>query len=172
MASRFGIPVKIFWLAVALVGGKFFVLPSAAQSNSPAAYTWTTFAGTAGMGQADSVGENAQFNLPAAVAVDTNGNVFVADTDNDVIRKITAAGRVTTIAGFPGVFGSADGLNSAARFYKPVGITADAAGNLYVADNFNNEIRKVTPLGTNWVVSTVAGLPQFDADGDPVGGGC
>ncbi len=156
--------------AVALSGLVFFTLRVSAQTNNAAAYTWTTFAGAAGMGNADSVGENAQFNQPAGVAVDTNGNVFVADTDNDTIRKITPAGRVSTIAGFPGTTGSADGLNSAARFYKPTGIALDAAGNLYVVDNFNSEIRKVAPSGTNWIVSTLAGFPQFDEVGDPIGG--
>jgi sugar lactone lactonase YvrE len=159
------VPLSLFLVCLNLL-----TLSAAAQSNNVAAYTWTTFAGTAGMGSADGVGGNAQLNQPVGVAVDANGNVYVADTDNDTIRKITPAGLVSTIAGFAGSSGSADGLNSAARFYKPFGITVDSVGNLYVVDNWNSEIRKITPLGTNWVVSTIAGRPQFDQDGDPLGG--
>src|SRR5882724_9270587 len=128
------------------------IMPAKAQSNNVAAYTWTTFAGTAGMGSADSVGQNAQFNRPAGVAVDTNGNVYVADTFNNTIRKITSAGRVSTIAGFAGSSGIADGVNSAARFNGPSGTTIDSAGNLYVVDSGNNTIRKIRLAGTNWMV--------------------
>ncbi len=168
--GTFFLTASLAWRALLFAGAGFLTLPAAGQTNNAAAYTWTTFAGTSGIGSADNVGENAQFNLPAGVGVDSNGNVYVADTDNDTIRKITPAGLVSTIAGFPGTTGSADGLNSAARFYKPVAVTVDGAGNLYVVDNFNSEIREVAPVGTNWVVSTIAGFPQFDQFGDPAGG--
>lgn len=174
MASRFEIFLKKAglgaWLVLNLICVNFLTLSAIAQSNNAAAYTWTTFAGTSGMGNADGVGGNAQFNHPAGAAVDTNGNVYVADTFNNTIRKITPAGRVSTLAGFAGSSGSADGLNSAARFNGPSGTTIDSAGNLYVVDSGNNTIRKINPAGTNWVVSTLAGRPQFDLAGDPLGG--
>src|SRR5258708_2899079 len=69
----------------------------------------------------------------------------------------------TTLAGSVG--GTNDGANSSARFYFPSGITVDKAGNLFVADTSNNTIRKVTPIGPDWVVSTIAGLPGFGAPG-------
>jgi sugar lactone lactonase YvrE len=115
----------------------------------------TTFAGTAGAkGSADGTGAAANFGFPTAVAVDASDNVFVADSGNNTIRQITPAGVVTTLAGTPGLFGSADGTGAAARFSNPYGVTVDPAGNVLVADNGNNAIRKVTPAG---VVTTIVG---------------
>lgn len=115
----------------------------------------TTLAGMAGVADyADGTGSAARFYFPAALVVDSSGNVFVADTDNHVIRKITPAGVVTTVAGTAASVGSADGTGSAARFNMPSGVTLDGVGNLYIADTYNNTIRKMTPTG---VVSTVAG---------------
>ena len=92
------------------------------------------------------------------MAVDAEGNIYVADQDNNLIRKITPSGTnwiVTTLAG--GTEGSTDGTNSGAQFSGPTGIAVDKAGNLYVADQFNSVIRRMVPLGTNWIVSTIAG---------------
>ena len=115
----------------------------------------TTLAGAAGQaGSADGTGSAARFYDPAGVAVDSAGNVYVADAGNDEIRKITPAGVVTTLAGAAGQAGSADGTGSAARFYIPHGVAVDGAGNVYVADTENDEIRKITPAG---VVTTLAG---------------
>jgi len=116
----------------------------------------TTLAGLAlHSGRADGTNSVARFNVPSGVAVDSSGIVYVADTDNYTIRKITPAGVVTTLAGSAGAFGSADGTNSVARFFNPVGVGADSSGNVYVADFYNDTIRKMTPAG---VVTTLAGL--------------
>ncbi len=107
-------------------------------------------------GSNDGVGPAAQFAYPVGIAVDSKGDVFVADSANATIRKITPAGVVTTFAGKAEVPGSADGTGGQARFQFPAGMTIDASDNLFVADLGNNTIRKITPHG---VVSTVAGSP-------------
>jgi hypothetical protein len=93
----------------------------------------------------------------------------VADSLNCNIRKITAAGVVTTVAGPSGqaqVCGSADGLGSAARFSSPIGITLDSSSNLYVADQNNQTIREISPAG---VVTTLAGTPGVRGSSDGIG---
>src|SRR5262245_25266645 len=118
----------------------------------------TTLAGRPGsFGSADGMGSAARFNGPSAAAVDYAGNVYVADTFNCTIRKVTPAGEVTTLAGQPGTAGSADGMGSVARFDFPFGVGVDNSGNVYVADSDNHTVRKVAPVGTNWVVTTLAG---------------
>ncbi len=128
----------------------------------------TTFAGLAGnYGTADGTGSAARFNWPSSLAMDTNGNLFVADNENSTIRKITPAAVVSTIAGFPGSGGAADGTGNIARFYNPNGLVVDAAGNIYVADTGNNAIRKVTQAG---VVTTLAGQSGNPGSADGIGG--
>ena len=119
-------------------------------------YSVTNTAGVSG--SADGTGSAARFNVPAGVAVDSAGNLFVADSENHTIRKVTAQGTnwvVTTLVGLAGSYGSTDGTGSAARFYVPLGVAVDSAGDVYVADTGNDEIRKVTPAG---VVTTLGGL--------------
>jgi hypothetical protein len=118
----------------------------------------TTLAGTAGIrGSADGTGADAWFADPQGVAVDGSGNVYVADTSNSTIRKITPAGLVTTLAGIAPVDGSADGTGADARFRRPQGVAVDGSGNVYVADTGNQTIRKITPAG---VVTTIVGVPS------------
>jgi sugar lactone lactonase YvrE len=128
-----------------------------APTNSGGAVTltqyWlTTLAGST-QGSADGQGTSAQFYFPSGVAVDANGNVYVADEANNKIRKITPAGTVTTLAG-SGTNGDNDGPGTSAEFYNPSGVAVDANGNVYVADTWNSKIRKITPDGN---VTTFAG---------------
>jgi sugar lactone lactonase YvrE len=116
--------------------------------------TVVTFAGNGAAGFANGTGTSAMFSNPAGVAVDGAGNVYVADVGNNAIRKIVAkSALVSTFAG-TGVRGSADGAATAATFNQPAALAVDAVGNVYVADTYNNKIRKITPQG---LVSTFAG---------------
>lgn len=130
----------------------------------------TTLAGLAGTGgTTNGTGTKARFNTPYSLTVDSAKNVYVADTNNKTIRKITTAGVVTTIAGTAGSSDGADGIGSVARFYFPSGIEMDRGGNLYVADAFNHVIRKMTLSGTDWMVTTIGGIPGVMGYMDGVG---
>ena len=124
----------------------------------------STFAGSGVAGSNDGNGVAASFNYPGGIALDASGNVFVADCLNNKIRKITPAGVVTTLAG-NGSQGATDGVSAVANFYNPTGVAVDAFGNVFVADCYNNKIRKISPTGN---VTTIAGtgLPgAVDANG-------
>lgn len=117
-------------------------------------YHFTTWAGTPVFGHADGTASLARFRAPSAVASDPAGNIYVADTGNHTVRKIAPNGVVTTLAGLAETSGSQNGVGNAARFAFPFGVTIDGAGGIYVADSFNNQIRKIAADGT---VSTWAG---------------
>jgi len=141
--------------AVAVDGaGNVYATSGATIRKVTPAGVVTTFAGTAGQfGSTDGTGSAARFNSPFGLAVDGTGNIYVSDAR--ILRKITPAGVVTTLAGNATMGGSADGSGSAARFSTLIGAAVDNAGNIYVADGNNNTIRKVTLLG---VVTTLAGV--------------
>jgi sugar lactone lactonase YvrE len=127
----------------------------------------TTPAGSGRSGSTDGIGAAASFNNPHGVATDSAGNVYVADTANSTIRKITPAGEVTTLAGTAGVHGgSTDATGAAARFFFPRGVATDSAGNVYVADTENHTIRRITPAG---VVTTLAGTAHLTGSTDATG---
>jgi len=141
--------------------------PLSAQVNYATPYAFQVLAGLAGnAGSTNGTGSAARFNRPYGMAVDSSGNVYVADRGNAVIRKITPAGVVTTIAGTAGVVGSVDGTGTAALFNDPSGLAVDSTGNVYVADTGNNTIRKITPAG---VVSTPVGTPGTSGSADGTG---
>ena len=132
----------------------------------------STFAGLAGSaGSTDGTGAAARFNSPNMVALDASGNLYLTDSGNHTIRKITPGGVVTTLAGLAGAAGLADGHGTAARFNIPTGIAVDGGGNLFVGDLNNNKIRKITLAGdvTTLALSTFLNWPRglaFDPAGN------
>jgi sugar lactone lactonase YvrE len=126
-----------------------------------------TLAGTAGVsGSADGTGAAASFNGLGGIATDKFGNLYVADTNNNTVRKITPVGVVTTLAGTVAASGSADGTGPAAQFAYPVGVATDSSGIVYVSDRLNHTIRKISPTG---VVTTLAGWPGVTGASDGAG---
>lgn len=127
----------------------------------------SVLAGKAGVaGSVDGLGSAAQFHLPHGIAADKAGNIYVADTGNDTIRKIAPNGVVTTLAGMAEVHGSVDGIGSGARFWAPFGVAVDISENVYVADTLNNTIRKILASGT---VTTLAGVAGKAGSDDGIG---
>ena len=123
----------------------------------------STLAGNGTIGSTDGNGKQATFKAITGIALDQLDNVYVTDLYNNNIRKITPAGLVTTLAGKSGTFGAVDGIGSVASFSGPRGIVVDTAGNVFVADQLNNKIRKITPAG---VVTTFAGSGlNYNIDG-------
>jgi sugar lactone lactonase YvrE len=139
---------------------------STLRKISPTGVT-TTLAGSAGLnGSTNGTGSVARFDIPYGVAVDSGGNVYVADRNNHTIRKITPASAVTTLAGTAGLSGSANGTGSTARFQFPYGVAVDNRTNVYVADTYNHTIRKITPAGA---VTTLAGSAGHSGSTDGSG---
>jgi len=113
----------------------------------------TTIAGSGLRGYRDGDGKTAMFAYPTGIAVDKEGDVYVADRGSHTIRKVSSDGKVSTIAG-NGYPAYADGEGVKTHFREPISLTVDHGGNVYVADSGNNAIRKITSDGA---VSTIAG---------------
>jgi sugar lactone lactonase YvrE len=120
----------------------------------------STLAGSGKAGFSDGTGTEASFNTPEGVALDSKGNVYVADSANHKIRKISPSGVVTTLAG-SGQKGFVDGAGAEAGFMDPKGVALDSIGNIYVGDMKNHCIRKITPGG---VVTTLAGSGKLGSE--------
>ena len=172
---KFGMTMKrmLQLLLAGLVTGGFLTA-AWGQASYSTPYTFVTIAGTAGnSGGNDGTNRIAQFHWPEGITVDTNGNLYVVDNYEMTVRKVAPVGTnwvVTTIAGTAGNNGSANGTNGVAQFNEPASITVDGLGQLYVADYGYNTIRKVTPVGTNWVVSTIAGTAGSGGPADGTNG--
>ena len=129
--------------------------------------TITTIAGGSGFGEDGGLATQVRLNLPYGVAVDGAGNLYIADTNNDRISKVDSTGTITTIAGTGEQGFSGDGGPATqASLNSPFGVTVDGAGNLYIADQYNNRIRRVDSTGT---ITTIAGTEErgFSGDGGP-----
>jgi len=143
----------------------------------------TTIAGSVGIvGSADGIASQAEFAGLGGMILDSAGNLFVADSGNYTVRKVSPVvsggqtnWQVSTIAGLAGSTGTNDGIGAAARFSSPYGITQDPAGNLFVTDGDNHTIREITPSisagTTNWVVTTIAGSAGTSGALDGIGTG-
>jgi DNA-binding CsgD family transcriptional regulator/sugar lactone lactonase YvrE len=130
---------------------------------------WSVVAGTGqgGFGGDGGPATSAELRSPEGLAIDLQGNLYIADAGNDVVRKVTTDGRITTVAGTGEAGSNGDGGPATkAQIFLPVGLAVDAHGNLYIADSANNRIRKVDVGGT---ISTLAGTGQSGFSGD--GGG-
>jgi hypothetical protein len=162
--------------------GRIFVADSgnnAIRLITPVGTNWvtTTIAGgNFGGALLDGTNRATDFSRPYGLALDRAGNIFVADYSNYSIRKIAPVGTnwvTTTIAGrLAGTFpipGSSDGTNRSAGFYYPYGIAVDYWGIVYVADSGNNTVRKIVPVGTNWITTTIGGLAGTNGATDGTG---
>ena len=120
--------------------------------------------GIQGFGGDGGAATAAQLNNPYGIAVDVAGNLYIADTDNNSIRKVTAGGVISTVAGDSNSgFGGDGGAATSAQLFNPLAVAVDPAGNLYIADTENHRVRKVTAAG---VISTVAGIGIHGFSGD------
>lgn len=150
--------------ALAPDGSIFVADDCVVRKLSRAGTSWvvTTIAGLPGQrSHVDGTNQAARFRIASGIVLDASGTLFVADYGSHTIRKLTLAGTnwiVTTIVGSPNTSDSADGVGSTARLNNPFGLAIDKVGNLFLADSSNETIRKISPLETNWVVSTIAGV--------------
>src|ERR1051326_5130759 len=145
-----------------------FTTGAFAQTN---AITTVAGNGTAGYSGDGGSATSAQLNAPFSIAVDSAGNIYIAEWSNNRVRKVSTSGTITTFAGTgAGGFGGDGGPATDAALNSPEGVAVDAAGNVYIADAFNNRIRKVDPSG---IITTIAGNgnPGYTGDGPALSAG-
>lgn len=149
--ARFNYPFAI----AADASGSLYVADSFNHSirRIDVASNVSLLAGSGSSGSVDGTGVMAQFTQPSGIAVDQSGNVYVADTYNSTIRRVTLAGVTSTLAGAVGVTGSLDGIGGEARFNQPFGIAVDGAGNLYISDTRNHTIRRSGSVAAPTIVT-------------------
>ena len=162
--------------STSVISGGSVTLSTSAVGSGSLTYQWrkrgsgtvSTVAGNLSVGAADGNGTAATLHSPQGVVTDAFGNIYVGDTQNNKIRKITPAGDVTTLAG-AGTSGSADAIGTAATFSNPAGVAVDSSGTVYVADPFNHKIRKITSAGvvTNFAGSGRAGRNKAQGTAGP-----
>jgi len=163
-------PIQLICLLIVV---NIFIGKPIAMNNQQDSPQLSFFAGSvAGSGNIDGQGKMARFTYPSVIAMSPSGDLFVTGNKEShninptrVIRKISASGEVTTFAGTLGVAGSADGQSTQAQFNQPAGIAIDNRGNLFVTDQANHNIRKITPDG---MVSTLAGKAGSKGSDDGV----
>src|ERR1051325_5881865 len=152
---------RIYVIFILLVIFALSATGAFAQNN-----TITTVAGngSAGFSGGGGAATSAQLNNPFSVAVDSAGNIYIAEWSNHRVRKVDTSGTITTFAGI-GIagFGGDGGPANQAALNSPEGVAVDSAGNVYIADSFNNRIRKVDPSGT---ITTIAGNGQARYTGE------
>ena len=156
--------IRIASLGLALLAA--LEAPLRAQGDYATPYAFTLFAGGGTPGSSDGTGTAAHFDGPYGIALDSSGNLYVADKTNDTIRMVTSAGAVTTLAGLAETIGSTDDTGSLARFNGPVGVAIGSGGDVYVTDSLNSTIRRVTSAG---VVTTLAGAAGTGGSVDGTG---
>jgi hypothetical protein len=160
---------KIYWKAGLMVASLTLAAGVARAQVNYTPYTFSTLAGLSQSGGTnDGLGSAARFTGPRSVTVDGAGNLYVVGAYNHTVRKITPTGFVSTIAGAPGVSGTNDGIGTDARFTYPDGITMDSSGNLFTVDQVST-VRRLSLVGTNWVVTTIAGEPNVTGTNDGAG---
>ena len=152
---KFGLNTPFVYMLAVLGLGAIITQSKAQTPNYTTPYTFTTIAGQNGGGYMDGAGTNTLFNQPTGIAVDNAGNLYIADGLNYVVRKITASGTTTTIAGQGQISGSYDGIGTLALFGQLNGIAIDSSGNLYVTDGTYNTVRKLTLSNGNYTTTTV-----------------
>lgn len=159
--------LRVREMAIAKDGNIYFTNQHAIRKVTPAGVVSTLAGEPTLSGSVDGIGAAARFNSPAAIAVDNESNMYVADSLGSTIRKVTPGGIVTTLAGTSGVFGAADGARGAAKFMSIYGIAVDKSGAVFVSDELNHAIRRVSPDGN---VTTVAGVFPSPGNVDGRGG--
>ena len=158
-------------IAAGADGHVYCIVGNSIQKISPQGVS-TLFAGHVNqLGTVDATGPSARFWNPSGLAMDDAGTLYVADEGAHTIRKVSREGVVTTLAGVVGKYGTADGIGANAQFRQPRGIAVDRAGNVYVVENYDHIIRRITADG---VVTTIAGLAGKGSDvlpsGSPIDG--